>query len=378
MPSRILVCSASVGGGHVRAAQAMELALRERLPDGHVENVDLLELTNGAFRKLYGEAYLDLVNRAPHLLGWLYDVLDAPPEREHRKRDRFRLAFERLNLRRFESLLTEGNWDLVVNTHFLPTELVAALRSKGRVDVPQMTVTTDFATHRLWLHAPCERYSTATEEGARYLQALGVDRDAIRVTGIPIHPVFSRLPSRRACLESQGLEGDRPIVLQLAGGFGVGPVERIHRSLLELNRPIELVTVTGRNEEARAKLSALEVPSRHRRHVLGFTDRIHELMAVADLVISKPGGLTTSEVLACGAAMAILNPIPGQESRNSDFLLEGGAAVKISSLATLGYKVESLLEDEKRLRGLQKAAKILGRPKACFEIADLALELAGS
>src|SRR5262249_4221237 len=123
---RILVLSASVGAGHMRAAQAVELALRERLPDAHVRNLAVLELTNALFRRLYGQAYLDLVNRAPHLLGYFYDLLDQPSRSGKYRRDRFRIALEKLNLRKFIRLLKNEPWDLVINTHFLPGEIIAS------------------------------------------------------------------------------------------------------------------------------------------------------------------------------------------------------------------------------------------------------------
>jgi processive 1,2-diacylglycerol beta-glucosyltransferase len=194
-------------------------------------------------------------------------------------------------------------------------------------------------------------------------------------TGIPIHPVFSTPKDRTACLARLGLVGDRPIVLQLAGGFGVGPIEKLYRALLDVAPPLEVVVVTGRNEKARGQLETVAAPPRHRTKVLGFTDQIDELMAVADLVMTKPGGLTTSETLARGAAMVIVNPIPGQESRNSDFLLENGAAIKVNNIATLAYKVTALLEDPARLKQLKVNAASLGRPRAAFDVVERSLKL---
>ena len=133
--------------------------------------------------------------------------------------------------------------------------------------------------------------------------------------------------------------GDRPVVLQLSGGFGVGPIEKIYRAILDVEIPLEIVVVTGRNAALKKKLERIDPAERHLTHVVGFTTEMDEFMTMADVVVSKPGGLTTSEVLACGAAMAIVNPIPGQESRNSDFLLENGAGIKINNLSTLAFKL---------------------------------------
>ncbi len=237
-----------------------------------------------------------------------------------------------------------------------------------------MTATTDFETHRLWVNQPCDHYFTVTDEGAAYLQHWGVPAADTTVTGIPIHPVFSEPKDRTAVLKRQGLRGDRPIVLQLAGGFGVGPIEQIFRGILAIEVPLEIVVVTGRNEAAKKQLAEVEPPERHRVKVIGFTEQMDELMAGADLVVSKPGGLTTSETLARGAAMAVVNPIPGQESRNSDFLLENGAAVKINNIATLPHKLTPLLCDTGRLAQLKANARHLGRPQAAFDVARRALE----
>jgi processive 1,2-diacylglycerol beta-glucosyltransferase len=166
------------------------------------------------------------------------------------------------------------------------------------------------------------------------------------------------------------------VILQLAGGFGVGPIEQIYCTILSLERPMELIVVSGRNAELKARLERCPVPARHRAKVLGFTTEMHELMCAADIVVSKPGGLTTSEILASGAAMTIVNPIPGQESRNSDLLLENGAAVKANSTATLAYKLDLLLANPERLRKIKENATRISRPRAAFDIAESVLAMA--
>jgi processive 1,2-diacylglycerol beta-glucosyltransferase len=373
MPKRILVLSASVGAGHLRAAEAVELALKKLDPTAVVQNLDVLDLTNAAFRQLYARSYLDLVNRAPHALGYFYDLLDKAPSPRH-KSDRLRFLVEKLNLRRFLKFLHTETWDVIVNTHFLPAEMIAALRRKGDIATPHLTATTDFETHRLWINQPCDRYFTATEEGAINLCHWGVPESDVVVTGIPIHPAFSEPKDRAECRRRQGITGGRPVIVQLAGGFGVGPVERLFESLLQVETPLELVVVAGRNAELKNRLEKLEVPSRHMAHVLGFTTEMDELMAAADLLVSKPGGLTTSEALARGTPMVVVNPIPGQESRNSDFLLENGAAIKVNNVATLPYKLNQLLASPDRLAQLTANAKRLGRPRAAFDVAQAALD----
>ncbi len=374
MPKRILVLSASVGAGHLRAAEAVELAARQMYPDALVKNLDVLEMTNRLFRRFYGQFYLDLVNKVPHALGYFYDMLDQPTSPKHRT-DRLRLYLEKLNLKPFIKFLRQEPWDVVVNTHFLPAEIIASLRRKNEIHLPHVTVTTDFETHRLWVNQPCDRYFTATSEGALYLQHWGVPAPDVFVTGIPIHPVFSEPKNRDECIAKHGLAADRPIILQLSGGFGVGPIEKIFHSLCAIERPIQLVTITGRNEALKGELEKLQVPNRHRVKVMGFTKEIDELMQAADLVVTKPGGLTTSEVLARGAVMVIVNPIPGQESRNSDYLLESGAAIKANNIATLGFKIDALLKDSTRLETLRTNVRRIANPRAAFDVVKKALEI---
>ncbi len=374
MNPTILVISASVGAGHLRAAQAVELALRNLAPHANVQNLDILSLTNAPFRQLYAKAYLDLVNHAPHLLGYMYDMLDKP-RRTNSRRDRFRLAFEKLNLSKFVSLLSHHRPDLVINTHFLPAEIIAHLRKSRKSSFPHLTVTTDFETHRLWVNQPCEHYFTATQEGAISLAAFGVPIESTTPTGIPIHPAFSQPADRPKLRAQHHHSGKRPVILQLAGGFGVGPIAKIFQSLLNIQSPLDIIVVTGRNADAKKQLASIPTPPRHSVHVLGFTDQIDQLMALADIVVSKPGGLTTSETLARGAAMLIVDPIPGQESRNSDFLLENGAALKVNNLAVLSHKLQSLLDDPTRLAQLRANASRLARPRAAFDIARHALQL---
>jgi len=374
--SRILILSASAGGGHIRAAEAMELAFRQTAPWAEIRNIDVLTLANKAFRRIYGKGYLDFANRAPHLLGYVYDFLDRPKDKDgDGERGRLRVALEKLNMQPFLKLLKSETWDMVVNTHFLPAEIIGSLRLSESISVPQVTVTTDFMSHRMWIQEPCEHYFAACDESAVYLNSWGVHRERISVTGIPIHPVFCRRKNWSACLSAQGLRGDRPIVLLLSGGFGVGPIEKILQATLMIEIPTDVIVVCGRNAELSRKLAQQEPPRRHRVKIVGFTTEIDELMAIADVVISKPGGLSSAEVLARGSVLAIVNPIPGQESRNSDYLLENCAAVKIGPLATLPYKINTLLNDHPRLERLKASARRLGRPRAAFAVAEKVLAI---
>jgi processive 1,2-diacylglycerol beta-glucosyltransferase len=376
MPPRVLITWASSGTGHMHAARAVELALRRRAPDAEITNVDLLDLASGPYRRLYRRAYAGLISAAPHLVGILYDALERPDRTvSDRPTDRLRLGLQRLNLRKFIHLLRSERWDLVVNAHVLPAEVAAALRREGRFDAPQVLVHTDFESHRLMVQEPCERYFTATAESALYLQGWGVPAAATCVTGIPIHPAFAEAKDPAECRRRQGPSGERPVVLQLAGGFGVGPIQTILEQMLAVPRPLEVVVLAGRNERARRQLAAVPVPDRHRVRLPGYTDQMDELMAAADLVVSRCGGVTSAEALARGVPQVAVKPNPGWEARNCDYLLENGAAVKVNNPRTLAAKVTALLDQPDQLERMRANARRLGRPRAAFDVVDESLRL---
>jgi processive 1,2-diacylglycerol beta-glucosyltransferase len=370
---RIVILSASVGSGHVRAAQAIEAALSQILPDATIAHLDALDLTNAAFRRAYGKGYFRAAARAPRFVGWMYDFLDHP--NDYGASTITRQFFERLNFTRLSRLLTDRHWDLAICTHFLPEALIARLRRKGVIDFPQAVVVTDFDVHGMWISRPCERFFVATDEAKANLAAQDVDPRDISVTGIPIDPVFSEPLDRNEAAFRLGLTTDRPMVLQLAGGFGVGSIEKIHRSLCQIQRPIQIVVVTGRNTHAVETLNLVDLPARHTRKILGYTTQMHELFRAADIVVTKPGGLTSAEALATNCPMVISEPIPGQEDRNADYLLENGCAIKVNNLASLTHKLTSLLDDPARLARMRAAGQSKARPQAAFDVAKGCLQL---
>jgi processive 1,2-diacylglycerol beta-glucosyltransferase len=370
---RVLVLSASAGAGHVRAGQALERALVATGRVREVRHVDVLQYTSKLFRRVYAQTYLDLVNRAPEVLGWLYDYFDEPGRHE-----RLRLALNKLNATRFVRLLERERPDWAVSTHFLPAEIIAWLRSKGRLATRQAIVVTDFDIQAIWLTRHVDRYFVALDETRVHLARLGVPPDAITVSGIPIDPVFAERKAARAMRLRHGLAPDRTTILVSAGGFGVGPVEALVHTLLELRHPVQLVVICGRSEELKGRLETL-ARARSRDvtsapHVVGYTTEMDEYMAAADLLVGKPGGLTSSEALARGLALVIVHPIPGQEERNADHLLEAGAAIRCNNLPALAWKIDRLLDDPRRLAEMRAKARRMARPHAARDIAAALVE----
>jgi processive 1,2-diacylglycerol beta-glucosyltransferase len=370
-----LLFSASAGAGHLRAAEAVLAACRRRFPGAEAKHVDTLELTPPSFRRIYGQGYVDFVNRAPELLGVLYDKTNKPPK--HAAAEKLRLLVERLNTRPFVKFLREFDPDVVIHTHFLPAAIVAHEKRKRRFKAPHLVVVTDFDVHRFWLCPGIDRYCVARDDNRIHLEALGVPAETIRVTGIPIDPVFAEAPDRAALRRKHALDEALPIVLVLCGGFGVGPIEALVQSLWASVRGARLVVVAGRNEALQARLKRQAPKAPTPTTILGFTREMHEWMALATIAVTKPGGLTTSEALARGLPLVVANPIPGQETRNATMLFEEGAAISGENPLTLGPRVARLLAAPERLAAMSRAAGSLGRPHAANDVLAEAATLMG-
>jgi processive 1,2-diacylglycerol beta-glucosyltransferase len=377
MLGRVLVLSASAGAGHLRAAEAIEKAIRLRGCASDVQHLDVLKYTNKVFRHLYSKAYIDLVNNAPEVLGWLYDHLDDPA-----KDDPLRQAFDRLNANPFIRFLKRYQPDVAICTHFLPSGIISSLKAEGKIDVLNTVVVTDFDVHAMWLCQHAEQYFVALEETKVHLRAIGVPESLITISGIPIDPIFAESKDKRAMRRKHGLDQDCFTILVSAGGFGVGPVGHLLQALAKLSHPARVVMVCGRNELLKAELTEAVRKLARRSKVsftlLGFTTEMDELMAAADLYVGKPGGLTTSEALSKSLAMVVINPIPGQEERNSDHLLEQGVAIRCNNLPALAYKIDSLIDRPGKLAQMSESARSLGRPEAAFTVVDRLTKLCQS
>jgi processive 1,2-diacylglycerol beta-glucosyltransferase len=372
MGKRILILSVSAGTGHVRAAAALEKVFRAQPGVDEVQSVDALKYTNQVFRNFYSKLYTQLVEKAPTFLGWWYKKSDEPW-----RTDKMRLMLDRLNTAPLLDHIAAFNPDITVCTHFLPAELITYLISEKSLKARLSIVVTDLDFHAMWLSRIFHRYFVALDETKVHLEKLGLPGDRITVSGIPIDPLFGEARDPRATRLALGLEPDLPTLVVSAGALGVGPAEVVLESLFDLRHPAQAVIVAGRNEELRAKLeekAASRPGSSLRVKVIGYTDEMHLWMAAATLFIGKPGGLTTSEALASGLPMVIVAPIPGQEERNSDHLLEKGIAIKCNEFTTLAYKIDLLLDDPARLERMRGQARAFSHPDAAAIVARTLLE----
>lgn len=370
-----MILSASAGAGHLRAAAALEKACAASDGVSSVHNFDALDYTNPLFRRLYSKVYLDMVKAMPEVLGWLYDRLDQPGHD-----DRLKRAFDKLNTRPFVKLIEQYRPDITVCTHFLPAEIISWLIAEGRLSTHQAIVVTDFDVHAQWLCPNYVHYFAAIDETRAHLQELGVPPGAVTVSGIPIDPVFAVPKDRHAMRRKHGLRAEGAVILISAGGFGVvSRIDDLITSLLKLRHPAQIVAICGRNAELKAELDTLAARTPHDAHVglkvIGYTSEMDEYMAAADLVVGKPGGLTTSEALARGLVFVVVSPIPGQEERNADHLLEEGAAIRCNNLPVLAYKVDALLDDPGRLAAMRENVRRIARPRAAHDIVAKLLTL---
>jgi len=372
---RVLLLSASSGAGHVRAAQALEKAF-SALGDCAVEHIDALQYVSKLFQRIYDKTYIAMVRRAPELMGVLYERTDQP---WHRPRQR--LAVDRLNTQPMIRMLKRVQPDLCVATHFLPAEIIAWLIAKRTLRARNAIVVTDYDVHAMWLCKTVDRYYVAMDESAEYLARIGVPREKLRVTGIPVDPLFAVPADRVAVRRQLRLDPQATVILVAAGGYGVGPVEQLVRELLALQRPWQIVAIAGKAEKVRKRLEEISREAGNlpagapRLCAVGFTTEMDQYMAAADLLVGKAGGLTTSEALARGLPMALIEPIPGQEERNADHLLEAGAAMRCNNLPAAAWKIAALLNDAPRLVRMRDAARGMARPSAAAAIAEDALRL---
>jgi processive 1,2-diacylglycerol beta-glucosyltransferase len=368
MKQRVLILSTSAGSGHIVAAKALERVFAQSQDVEAVLHKDALEFTNQAFRDFYSDLYLTLVKRSPHFVGWWYDESDEPW-----RTDQVRSMMDRINLQPLTKFILEFQPHLVVCTHFLPAGLVAYLMEKQQLDTHLSIVTTDYDFHSQWLSRLFNRYFVATDQTKAHLVALGIPEERVTVSGIPVDPAYGQPVDRDAVLAKYGLDDARPILLFSAGAVGGGPVRAIVEQLMLLRHDVQCIVICGRNAELRREIEALVVSQAEKFRILGFTTDMLNLMRVATLFIGKPGGLTASESMAAGVPIVISSPIPGQEERNSDYLLEQGAAIKINDLTIVAYKLEQLLGDPERLQRMRACARAIGRPDAAQTIVDIML-----
>jgi processive 1,2-diacylglycerol beta-glucosyltransferase len=365
----VLILSASGGAGHLRAAEALHRTAQDLDLPMKTENYDCLDFTSRAFKKLYAGTYLNLVNKTPELWGYLYEKAESKP---YSKKGLLEL-FDHFNYKRYLRFLKSSKPDAIICTHFLPFISISNEIRNWGFEMPIFAATTDFDVHQYWVDPIVSKYYVYSPESLWQLQAKGIPAQKISVKGIPVMPEFLVKTSKHNSRRSLGLETQRFTILVLAGGFGVGHFEEIVRSVVTTlssipSRQFNLMIVCGKNEPAQTSINRMTVPNNIHVSIHGFVTNIHELMSAADLAVTKSGGLTSAEALVKGLPMVIVDPIPGQEMRNADMIVEHGAGWKAINLANLAYKITFILDNPPLLKAAHKATTILARPHAARDI----------
>jgi len=369
---KILLLSVSAGAGHTRAAEAIRCCAA--VPGSGVTaiHLDVMDFVTPLLRNIYTDFHISLVSRAPTLWGYLYQVTNrAQPDGVLQRTRRW---LERQNARRLLKAITTVKPDAIICTHFLPAEILSGLTASGDLACPVWVQVTDFDLHRMWVHEHMAGYFAANDEVAFRMRGQGIASDAIHVVGIPIMPVFAQPLARSTCAREFGLDPCKATLLLMGGGAGLGSLEKIAQRLLAANLDFQLIVLAGNNGAALAALRQLALRHPGRLWAQGHTKQVERLMACSDVVITKPGGLTTAECLALGLPMIINAPIPGQEERNADFLLEQGVALKATDGVTLEYRVRHLLAHPEKLTDMRGKAWALGLPHAAQDVLDIVLD----
>ena len=369
MRKKIMIMYITVRSGHYHAAQAIEKGIRFYQPDAEIITVDTFQYLNPILARIIDRLYLSVVQKLPELWDYLYDN-----PKVIKRSDWLMQLLHRYDSPRLKALMQDFNPDSVVCTQAFPCGLVADYKREHRLDMPLYGVITDFSPHAYWVHDTVDGYIVPVEESREWLANHRISPENVHVLGIPIDPRFSESPNVEQIRKRLQLSGSLPTILLMGGGQGLGPMLEAVKALGSITRPMQLLVVTGSNERLYHRLIKMVPKLKHSVQVFGHVEFIADLMSVSSLIITKPGGLTTSEALAKGLPIVVLNPLPGQEVKNCDFLVEAKVARKAPSVEGLPRVIQQLIDNPHELQSLAANARKIGKPKSALDAARLALE----
>ena len=373
---RIAIFHASAGHGHQKVAEAVREGLRASgVQEKDILLKDALDETPRWFKTNYTSLYYYSVKHTPRLWGASYELADHGFSYRIFGRPMRRLVNGLIG-KRLADLVIHEKPDAVINTHFMAPEIIGHLKVMGRIDSFLLTAITDFAPHTFWVNPGTDAYWVMSEEGKEDLERRGIPEEKITAGGIPVALRFRPTGKKEEILKKEGLEQNRFTLLITSGSFGLGPAQEVLEGLREFAKAVQVIVVCGRNEKQRKALENWR--PRFPLKVHGFVSHMDELMEASDLIVAKPGGATTSESLAKGVPMIVLEPIPGQEMRNACLLKERNAAFFLGKSSDVPTLLKGILDypavlDEKR-RSIQK----LARPNAAIELARFVLSKIGN
>ena len=370
---RILLLYISVNSGHQKAALAIEKALRLLDPETEILNVNSFNYTNPLVEKVINRTYLGVIKNRPEVWEYLYDN-----PKVFRSLSRLRDFIHKFNSGKLKTLLDEFKPDVIACTQAFPCGMIADFKTSFGLDVPLIGVLTDCYPHSYWFFDSVDYYIVNSEIATKKLVEHGILPEKIRVYGIPIDPKFAEKVDAEGVRKTLGLDPGLPTVLVMGGGQGLGPIAELVNELNRISCPLQLIVVAGSNKRLFDWLEKRKRSLRFKTVAYGFTAEVYELMSVSSLIVTKPGGLTISESLSKELPIIILNPIPGQEAKNTEFLINEGAAVKADNAADAALLTEMLLGNRSKLEHMRGNARRIAKPRSSTDIARLILECANS
>lgn len=366
---KYLIVYASAGEGHKKAAGAIYEALAEKIDKKDIAIIDSLDYSNDFFKWMYSKKYLTLISYMPQIWGFFYSLFNK--KIVYRFLRLPRRMVNGINCRRFEEFLCREKPEAVISTHFMANEVVSHLKEKGKLSCKLFSAITDYRLHAFWVTPEVDCYFVAIGKTKEDLLEWGIPENKIHVTGIPISPKFSLAQDKARVMSRLGLSNNCFTVLIMSGGFGIGPVDELVRSISAISPDIQLLVVCGTNkglyEQINKTVSDLNIKAKF----FGFVNNIDELMIASDLLVTKSGGLTSAEALALGLPVIFIKPISGQEKRNSVLLEEKKAAFIAYDVKEVREKVERLLREPDLLKEMTASIKIIAKPNSARDMVNI-------
>jgi len=360
---KVIVTYASAGAGHFKAAQAIYDYLKKERPDLDTYLVDILNKSNRFFRFSYVYGYPFLVRYLQWLWGLLFWLTSV---RFLRPITRGIASFGNcLSTLRFANFLIRENPDYIISTHFLTSEIAARLKNKGRINSFLGTVITDFGVHPFWLSKGTDLYFAASKATEELLIKEGAPADNIKICGIPVNTAFLERYDKAELLKTIGLKSGEFNVLIVTGSFGIGPIERIIRALYN---EMQVLVVCASNRKLYKRLKKKNFQN---CLIMGFVNNIHELMAVSDCIITKPGGMSTSESLTMNLVPVFISPILGQERENLKILLARRIGFYPKGIKGIRGLISELKEYPDKIAVLKQEIAAFIKPYAVRDIGDV-------
>lgn len=366
----ILILSASTGGGHMRASRAIEGYMDEYDKDNNVKIVDSILYISKVLNKAITEGYIYLATKTPKIYGKLYELTNKE-ERWVSFVSRFNYLFAKKLL----PLIDEFKPDVIITTHPFPTEMVSILKEKEFINVPLACIMTDYAPHKAWVTKKVDAYIVSNDDMVEEMKRIGVREEVIYPFGIPIEQVFFEHKDRESVLNEMELNPKLPTILMMAGSFGVTNIFKIYEDIINIDMDFQLIVITGKNQKLYDEFDKIVDNSKKRTKLIYFTNEVNKFMQAADMIITKPGGLTITEALASNKPMAIFDAIPGQEEENAEFLINHNMAIKIGNNKSCSEIIEELLINKEKLNNMQEACRAFNKSDSSKNICMLINEL---